>query len=319
MPRCWLKKPGWLWLLWPFMVLYLLILPIRRLFLQWRARGVKLSVPVVVVGNLTVGGAGKTPLVIYLVEALTQRGYRPGVISRGYGGKAKRYPLWVEDSTLASESGDEPMLIQHRTGCPVVVDPNRVAAARYLLSRASCDVIISDDGLQHYGLPRQIEIVVVEGHTRFGNGYCLPMGPLREPVSRLKSVPLVVCKGGNPHSGEWGAKVAYAEDVVELATGNSVVLSHFKKVHAVAGIASPEVFFRALEAMGVEVVRHPFPDHHVYYASDLPWTDAPIIMTEKDAVKCKLFGLKQAYAWPIRLSLNPEFVDILIRALTQAN
>ena len=194
--RSWYSTPTWHYALWPFSQLYRFIITRRRRYYQKNpARVTHLPVPMVVVGNLTVGGTGKTPLIISLVNLLREKGYRPGVISRGYKGKASHYPMQVFADSKVLQTGDEPLLIAQRSGCPVVVDPNRVRAAKYLLEQTDCNVIVSDDGLQHYALGRDIEIAVVDGKRRFGNNMLLPAGPMREPIGRLAQVDYIVANG----------------------------------------------------------------------------------------------------------------------------
>jgi len=278
----------------------LLLLPLSLVFrgLVWLRRlafrlGLlrvhRLSAPVIVVGNLTVGGSGKTPLVIHLVEALRRQGFRPGVVSRGYG-RGERAVQRLETPLEPAAYGDEPVLVALRCGCPVAVGADRVAAARLLLT--DCDVIVADDGLQHYRLAREIEIAVIDGEHALGNGRMLPAGPLREPAARLRDVNFVAVR-----DGEWPGACRYrvaAGEVRRLdADAQTQPLAAWsgRRVHAVAGIGVPERFFGQLEDCGVEVKRHPFPDHHAFTASDLVFgDDAPVLMTEKDAIKCRAFA-----------------------------
>ncbi len=275
------------------------------------AQARRLAVPVVVVGNVAVGGAGKTPFTIWLVEQLRAWGWRPGVISRGYGGRAPNYPLLVTSGSDAAECGDEPLLIARRTGVPLIVDPNRLRAAQQLERRADVDIIVADDGLQHYRLPRDLEICVVDGRRGLGNGWLLPAGPLRESADRLDQVDLVVVNGGG-----WSAAGAVPclkmqlglTDAWPLAGGVPMPLFRWrgKPVHAVAGIGHPQRFFDALAAEGLEVIAHPFPDHHRFSAADLDFADdLPVLMTEKDAVKCQGLGVASAWAVPATAVLAP--------------
>ena len=202
--RLWYGKSGWRWALAPLALLFALVSGGRRFayrrgwFSTYRA-----SLPVIVVGNISVGGNGKTPVVVWLVEQLQARGWRPGVVSRGYGGKAPHYPYRLDKQSTTAQAGDEPVLIARRCGCPVVVAPKRADAVRLLEQSGEVDIIITDDGLQHYALARDIELVVVDGARRFGNGCLLPMGPLREPMTRLKRVDAIICNGGTPAQGEY--------------------------------------------------------------------------------------------------------------------
>jgi tetraacyldisaccharide 4'-kinase len=275
----------------------------------WRA-----PVPVVVVGNLTLGGTGKSPLVAWLVRHLVERGHRPGILSRGYGGQSDAYPLWVDDRTPAAQCGDEPRMLADQTGVPVVVDPDRPRGAGRLLA-AGCDILVSDDGLQHLALGRDLELVVVDGVRGFGNGRCLPAGPLREPLSRLASVDAVVINGvavdGQPaFTPPPGAFTMALAPVAwrRLADGERRVLSpppFTGPVHAVAGIGRPARFFETLAALGAEVIPHPFGDHHAYRAEELVFDDArPLVMTAKDAVKCR--GLAPADSWVLEVEASPD-------------
>lgn len=254
----------------------------------------QLNVPVIVVGNITVGGTGKTPFVIALVEKLKEQGRKPGVISRGYGARAPKYPLSINEHVSPSQCGDEPYLIAMRTQCPVVVDPNRPRAACYLLENKHCDVIISDDGLQHYALGRDYEIAL----HRKSNGFCLPSGPLREPLSRLKTVDYVL----------EDLKITHGDAYQLNHSDQKKPLSEFNTVHAVAGIAHPERFFSMLEAAGLNVIKHSFPDHHAFRSDELVFTEYPVIMTEKDAVKCRDFSLSNHWVLPINVEVPIDIV-----------
>jgi len=257
--------------------------------------------PVVVVGNLTVGGTGKTPLVIWLARHLTERGLKVGIVSRGYGSDPKEEPRLVDPSTSGwQEVGDEPVLLARGTGCDTVVGRDRVAAARALVAR-HVDVILADDGLQHLRLARHCEIVVIDGARGFGNARVLPAGPLREPISRLAAADLVVINGVPEHPSLPQAVKAKAlqmtlqpGDAVRVDNeGSSVSLDVFRgrPIHAVAGIGNPSRFFRDLRSRGLEVIEHPFPDHHPFTRQDLSFADdSPVLMTEKDAVKCVTFS-----------------------------
>lgn len=306
------------WLLMPFSLLYRWVSAIRRLAYQhdWLTRH-KMNVPVIVVGNISVGGTGKTPFVLWLCEQLKQAGFKPGIISRGYGGRAKHYPLDVSHSTSTAEAGDEPVLIARRSGCPVVVDPDRSQAAIHLLSQRDCDVIISDDGLQHYALQRDVEICLVDSQRRFGNKLCLPAGPLREPLSRLQSVDFVVYHGQTSTSHyqmqlmaqQWH-NLAMPEQHLPLSAFSG------QEVHAVAGIGHPQRFFDLLCQHDIIVHPHAFDDHHDFKANDLEFADAlPVLMTEKDAVKCQLFA--QAHHWylPVTAHVDDGLAQAILNKL----
>lgn len=277
-------------LLAPLGWLYALIASLRRLaYRSGVLRRDRMPVPVIVVGNVTVGGTGKTPLVIWLVEHLQRSGHRPGVVSRGYGGKAKAWPQLVNADSDPYLMGDEPVLIAQRTACPVAVGPRRAEAAGKLLAEFDCDVIVCDDGLQHYALKRDLEIAVIDGERRLGNGRCLPAGPLRELPVRLHSVDMVIVNGvGN--NGEYTMTLTGDRAVQVRDKTNGRPLAHWRDqtVHGVAGIGNPGRFFRFLGDHGLRVMEHPFPDHHDFTAEELHFTDGlPVMMTEKDAVKCR--------------------------------
>jgi len=292
--RQWYRVGPWHLLLLPLSWVFYLLVRLRRLlYQQGMLKTSKLPVPVVVVGNINVGGTGKTPLVIWLVEYLRQQGYCPGVISRGYGGMATQ-PLPVSTVTNPVLAGDEPVLIARRTGCPVWVGRNRVEAGRALL-RASpdCNVLVCDDGLQHYALAREVEIVVVDGARRFGNGLMLPAGPLREPKSRLAQADAVMINGGG--TSAVGLSMALEGGLFRNLSDptRSAIASDFsgQLLHAVAGIGNPSRFFEQLAQLGLPVQPHAFPDHHPYQPEDLQFAGTQgILMTEKDAVKCAAFA-----------------------------
>ena len=251
----------------------------------------RVSRPVVVVGNLIAGGSGKTPLAIALVERLRRHGWTPGVATRGYGREHEDRPLWVEAGTDPSLGGDEPVLIARRTGAKVRADRVRVDAARALVD-AGCDIVVCDDGLQHRRLHRDIEIEVIDGRRRYGNGLLLPAGPLREPAERGARCDFRVVNGGDADFGEWPMRLD-ADEAVPMRGGRPRALADFagRRVHAVAGIGDPERFFSMLRALGIAVVPHAFPDHHRYTAGELRFgNDLPVLMTEKDAVKCAAFA-----------------------------
>ncbi len=263
----------------------------RRLYRAGVLASVRLPVPVIVVGNITVGGTGKTPLVIWLARLLRARGYRPGIVTRGYRGRAAHWPQDVQADSAPAAVGDEPVLLARHGGCPVTADPDRVRAALRLVHTHGCNVIVSDDGLQHYRLGRDIEIAVLDGVRRLGNGRCLPAGPLREPLARLQTVDLRVTTG-SAGPGEL-AMTLRATGFHPLRGGAVMPVEQFRgrRAHAVAGIGNPPRFFAHLRQLGVDVIEHAFPDHHRFSARDLAFDDdLPILMTEKDAVKCAAFA-----------------------------
>jgi tetraacyldisaccharide 4'-kinase len=284
----------------------------------WRRR-VRIDVPVVVVGNLTVGGTGKTPLVIALVERLLAAGRKPGVVSRGYGRIDEARAAWVERDTDAAVAGDEPVLIARRCGIPVRVDRDRVAGARALVA-AGCDVIVCDDGLQHYRLARDVEIEVVDGARRYGNGRLLPAGPMREPPGRAAECDFRVVNisgAGETGFGEWAMRVQSGQ-AQPLLGGRARPLSAFagQRVHAVAGIGNPDRFFSMLRGHGIAVVPHAFPDHHRFVADDFSFgSDLPVLMTEKDAVKCAALATERHFQVPVTAELPEAFWVALLDKL----
>jgi len=325
--RSWYHKAAWSPLLRPLSWVFEHLATRRRArYLrypeyQWRA-----PVPVVVVGNISVGGTGKTPLVIALIALYRAQGFRPGVVSRGYGGKPPHYPFHVTANASPTESGDEPLLIVRHTGVPLVVDPDRVAAAKWLLAQTDCDIIISDDGLQHYRLARDVEIAVIDGQRGLGNERCLPEGPLREPVSRLQQVDMVVVNSGDPQ--KWPG--AFRMDIVpttlrHLRSGASCSIEEWRAgkdgiVHAVAGIGNPSRFFDTLEKIGLQAIEHPFPDHHLYHPDDIEFNDAlPVIMTEKDAVKLHNPLPADCWALQVEAALAQEFEEQLMQLTQRIN
>lgn len=298
------------WAFIPFSWVFLLICKIRQLaYFSGLLPVQRLAIPVIVVGNITVGGTGKTPLIIWMIEYLRKQGYKPGVVSRGYGGTQSERPQQVRPDSNPDFVGDEPVLISKKTNAPVVVSHKRYLAAKELIKHTDCDIILCDDGLQHYALHRDLEIAVVDGNRQFGNGYCLPAGPLREPISRLDDVDMVVCngkEGKNQHLMEYvPARLLMLAD--ETISKKHDYLSG-KDVHAVAGIGNPERFFLQLKQLNYRIIKHPFPDHHTYTETDFNFDDElPVVMTEKDAVKCKEFAKENYWYLPIEVKLGNTF------------
>lgn len=275
----------------------------------------RIGVPVIIVGNITVGGTGKTPLVMWLVSRLREQGYRPGVVSRGYGRRGRTGVVTVTPDSDPRTAGDEPVLIAGRVNCPVAVSTDRVAAAFRLLEEG-VDVIVADDGLQHYRLGRDVEVAVIDGERGLGNGRMLPAGPLREPPRRLKSVDSVIVNGGNEARMEF-----QLGDAIPLQGGASRSLSSFRDqhVHAIAGTGSPQRFFAALRASGLRVTEHPYPDHYRFEEHEVSFADqAPVLMTEKDGVKCRAFardGLWQVPGQAILSETAARELDTLLHSL----
>lgn len=293
-------------LLWPISLLYCFLVTVRRLAYRTRLlKSYSPGLPVIIVGNLTVGGTGKTPFVIWLASWLKTKGHRPGIVLRGYGGQSETWPRQVKADTSADDVGDEAVLLAQRTGCPVVAAPDRVAAARKLVTDNDCTIIISDDGLQHYRLRRDYEVSVVDGARRYGNGFCLPAGPLREPAKRANKVDLVVTNGANEETDM--VMNVQATGISNLANSKRVDLSEFenKSVHAVAGIGNPARFFDTLNRLGIQTTDHIFTDHHRFSADDLDFSDnREIIMTAKDAVKCSQFAKPDH--WVLEVEAKPS-------------
>ncbi|WP_455380456.1 tetraacyldisaccharide 4'-kinase [Acidihalobacter prosperus] len=277
-------------------------------------------VPVIVVGNITVGGTGKTPMVIWLVNWLRQKGWRPGVISRGYKGRnSHSRPIAVTADDDPLEVGDEPYLIARKTDAPVIICRDRASAVRLLLQTSQCDIVVSDDGLQHYGLYRDLEIAMLDGSRRLGNGYCLPAGPLREPPARLLEADYVLVTDGDPEPGEYrvSLNIKSAYQVVSQREKIKTLLQ-FKghQVHAVAGIGHPERFFSALENVGLNIIRHPLPDHHLIKPTDIAFgDDRDILITEKDAVKCQSFASDHIWGVPVEADPDPHWINSLSKRL----
>ena len=286
----------------------------------------RLPVPVIVVGNIAVGGSGKTPVVDWLVRQLRAAGWVPGVVSRGYGGHVDGVAV-VPAGGDPSLYGDEPVLLARLTGGPVAVGADRPAAARALLAEhPECNVIVSDDGLQHYRLERDIELVVVDERT-LGNGWLLPAGPLREPLSRLREVDLVIAHG--PLSAGLKQAIGATPVFPMRLEGDTFVALHDgakqcrsaafqgRRVHAVAGIGRPERFFDQLRAMGLDVVPHPFPDHHPFAAADLAFAPGEAkVLTSKDAVKCSAFAPADTWEFPVRAQIPAGAAEQILEKLS---
>lgn len=294
----------------PLSWVFSLIVKIRLLcYKKGWLKVTRVSVPVIVVGNITVGGTGKTPLVIWIAQLLLKAGYRPGVISRGYGGIASSWPQQVREDSDPRVVGDEAKILAKRTGCPVAVGPDRPKSAQALIDHYQCDVIISDDGLQHYALCRDIEIAIVDGERRYGNRYLLPAGPLREPVERLKEVDLVVCNG-LAHAHEFALKVEGDEAINVLDETRVKPLTAFQmaSIQAVAGLGNPTRFFSHLKKFDLKIEPHVFPDHYEFTQKDLEFNASQtVMMTEKDAVKCTQFANHNCWYVPIRAQMTENF------------
>lgn len=324
-PTWWQRRRGWAMVLYPVSLLFFLLSELRR----WSYRlgllnAERLPVPVVIVGNIAVGGSGKTPVVKWLVDTLRAAGWRPGVVSRGYGGRVDG--VAVLDGEDAALFGDEPVLLARLTACPVAVGRDRPAAARALLqAHPECDIIVSDDGMQHYRLARDVEIAVVDDKV-LGNRWLLPAGPLREPLGRLAGVDVVIAHG--PVSGAVRRvpgmvsavpmRLAGERFVAVSDPARSCTAADFggRRIHAVAGIGRPQRFFDQLRTMGLEVIEHPFPDHHRFAAADLAFVGEDVcLMTSKDAVKCRPFAPDDAWEFPVQAIIGSGAAERILEKL----
>lgn len=322
------RQAGWLnGLLFPLSVIYgLLMLARRHCYRLGVFRSISLAVPVIVVGGMTVGGSGKTPVVLSLVRYFQDKGFRPGVICKGYKGRSSFWPREVNDSTTAALVGDEAQLIYELTGIPVVAGPERVRNGIYLIDKFGCDILLSDDGFQHHALQRDLDIVALDGQDGYGNGWCLPAGPLREFRGQVKRADIVLVNGANeklrfagPQAGRMSVRISEAYN---LSGGARRPLSEFtgEPVHGVAGVGNPVRFFRQLEQLGIDVIRHPFPDHHPFEESDLDFgDDGLILMTEKDAIKCRDMTIRnKLWAIPAATEIDPRVFDRIDRLISPA-
>lgn len=323
--RAWHRRAAWLVLLWPLSLLFQALTKLRRAMQQAKGRPVGLRAPVVVIGNISLGGTGKTPLLITLAAELQKQGFKPGIISRGYGGSAPSYPLAVDPDSDVGQSGDEAFLMAERTGCPVYVDPNRSAALAALIDNEDVDVVLSDDGLQHYKLYRDLEIVVVDGQRLFSNGFCLPAGPLRESVSRLNEVQHIVVNGepAREISQLSSASTMRLEPrfLVNLLSGEKrpfagAPFNMGNTLQAVSALGNPQRFYDLLERLPYQVETFSFPDHHNFTAEDFEQRGIdehqPVVMTEKDAVKCRQFAKNNFWYLSVEVNLESQFVERLI-------
>ena len=309
----WYKKSAWLYLLSPLTFIFSALVRWRKnSYLKNPSKIWNSDIPIVVVGNISMGGTGKTPLVKHIASALKERGYKPGLVSRGYGGKFSG-TLEVNAETTFKQTGDEAQLLA-KLKIPFFIDKDRSRAARTLQEKHDCDVIISDDGLQHYKMDRKVEIAVIDGARRLGNGLAFPAGPLREPKSRLKEVDFIVNNGGPTEADEILMTLNPAK-FIHLNSGKQYTVDNWpmhKQVHAVAGVGNPNRFFDLLSRLGFEFDKNPFPDHHKYNKRDLYYLDhLPILMTEKDASKCKHFNNSKIWYLSIEAKIESQFIDRL--------
>lgn len=310
--RNWYGKSRWTFLLLPLHWIFIFASGFRRwLLVKFKQRTP--TIPVIVVGNISIGGTGKTPLLIALVKKLKAEGYSPAVISRGYGSQAVEYPYVVNHDSRVIDTGDEPFVIFQQTHCPVVIGPNRLDSISLARDQQNVDIILSDDGLQDYRLGRHLELAVVDGQRWFGNGWRLPVGPLREPISRLSACDMVIV---NSPSSSSDLENFYTMHItpgcwVNIQTGTKLVLEKLQpggKYHAVAGIGNPQRFYQTLNSLGYEFVEHDFPDHYAYIEEDFIFAgDSHVLMTEKDAVKCKHLAKSNWYYLAVDAQLDDFF------------
>ena len=284
----------------------------RAQFLSGARAAYRAPVPVIVVGNVTVGGTGKTPMILWLIRHCQQQGLRVGVVSRGYGAQPPQFPWRVRAEQTAAQAGDEPLLIVQRSGVPLVIDPDRSRAVQALLASDPVDLILSDDGLQHYRLARDLELVLMDAARGLGNGRCLPAGPLREPAERLHEADAVLYNGAaEDPPGAYGFTLQPSA-LVNLHSGQRAGLDLFpagQALHAVAGIGNPQRFFDTLAALDWQPIAHPFADHARFDADALRFSPSlPVVMTEKDAVKCRAFAEAQWWYLSVDAQPSPRFV-----------
>lgn len=319
--RHWYRRSlTWLtFLLLPFAYLFRLIVKVRLLLYRYNfIETIHFPMPVIVVGNLTVGGTGKTPLVIWLARFLMEQGFRPGIVSRGIGGEKQTVPLWVDAHADPFVVGDEAVLLARHSRCPVVICVDRVAAVKELIAHVNCNVILSDDGLQHYHLGRHIEIAVLDGDRGLGNAWLLPAGPLRESSRRLQEVDFVVQQGGVVPSNYFELTLQGTSLISIQDAQKKLPLEDLrgKKVYAVAGVGNPQRFFSTLRQNGLEIIERIFPDHYLYNLADFKEFGAwPILMTEKDAVKCMQLADERFWYLPVGAQMDARFQKALLEKL----
>ena len=311
-------------LLYPASLIFRALVALRRfLYRSGVFAAPKFHVPIVIIGNISVGGTGKTPLTLWLAQQFIDEGWHPGIISRGYrkSGNKNASPRCVTADDSSDEVGDEPLLLAQRNLCPVWIGRDRPAVvAALLLAHPECDIILSDDGLQHYRLHRDAEIVVIDGTRRFGNGLLLPAGPLREPVSRLHDVDAIVVNGGNAKENEFAMSL-HGTRFHNLLNPEIIVSANDlsgQRLQAIAGIGHPQRFFDHLQELGLHCSGRAFTDHHEFTASDLAFDDADaILMTEKDAVKCTAFATEKHWVLRVDAQVSPALAQLIIKKVTR--
>tara|TARA_B100000953_G_scaffold47881_2_gene36498 strand:- start:1598 stop:2602 length:1005 start_codon:yes stop_codon:yes gene_type:complete len=309
--KVWYSKNIFSLLLSPLSLIYISIIYLRYTLYQLGLISItKINVPTIVIGNIVAGGTGKTPLVIWLAKHFKDKGFLPGIVSRGYGGTYLSNIELVKPTSNPLLVGDEPVIIARNTNCPVVVAKKRAKGAKELVEKYNCNIILCDDGMQHYSLARDIEIAVIDGQRRFGNNYCFPAGPLREPKSRIFKADLIVSKY-NARTCEHKMDYTYHQLVSLNELSKTIPISdlHGMTVHAIAGINNPDHFFSYLRSHKLELIIHKFPDHYSYTEDDVKFDDNfPVVMTEKDAVKCLNYSSDKHWYIPISAELSKSFV-----------
>jgi tetraacyldisaccharide 4'-kinase len=326
----WYKKNIFVFLLWPCAIIFKFIAFLRRNY-QQKFQQKRFSTPIIVVGNISVGGVGKTPLVIAIAQKLTEKGLKVGIVSRGYKASLQDYPYLVKIQDTADLVGDEPLLLALRSNCPVVIDPNRCRAVDYIIKTSKPDVIISDDGLQHYKMGRIAEIAVIDGSRMFGNGFCLPAGPLREPVSRLDKVDFIIINKSSTNKDiSWNLSNACknfkhiydmtleAQSLYSCSTGKITAARQIKsRAIAIAAIGNPDRFFNTIDDLGLKTENKQYPDHYKFTKEDFNDVEYPIIMTEKDFVKCRDFADDRMFFLRVSAILNDKFWDDFMKAIDE--
>ena len=309
--KVWYSKNIFSLLLSPLSLIYISIIYLRYTLYQLGLISItKINVPTIVIGNIVAGGTGKTPLVIWLAKYLKSKGFLPGIVSRGYGGTYLSNIELVKPTSNPLLVGDEPVIIARNTNCPVVVAKKRAKGAKELVEKYNCNIILCDDGMQHYSLARDIEIAVIDGQRRFGNNYCFPAGPLREPKSRIFKADLIVSKY-NARTCEHKMDYTYHQLVSLNELSKTIPISdlHGMTVHTIVGINNPDHFFSYLRSHKLELIIHKFPDHYSYTEDDVKFDDNfPVVMTEKDAVKCLNYSSDKHWYIPISAELSKSFV-----------
>lgn len=320
--RSWYQKFGWSWLLLPLSLLFGFLSAARRLAFRLGLKTQqRLRVPVVVVGNISVGGTGKTPVTLRLCELLQAHGWRPGIISRGYGVKLHT-PRLVQPHDSPAECGDEPVLLARRSGCPVVIFPDRVQGGEFLLATTDCNIVICDDGLQHYALERDLEIILIDASRGLGNGLLLPAGPLREGAWRLAKADVVLSNGGQdvPLSGQVRGNFYLQPGVPQPLQHADAALDSAEALQLVSGIGNPQRFATTVQKAGFQLAgQHWFADHHAFTADDLAAIPTPLLMTEKDAVKCQAFAKPGWFYLPVQAVLPADVENYILERLRKTH